>query len=858
MAKEQVITLKTGDAVENVQDLRNNIKLLKEQLADSSKTFEENQAAVKALRENQAALRQAMYATGDSISKVMSEASASNVVWDEHGRLVKAETVSYNELVRQMDILKQQWRATTDEAERAKLGDRINQVNDRLKDMDASVGVFGRNVGNYLGAVDHLTAGIASMGKGAASVVGPLKNVTLGLKTMSATPAVAILGILASVLQKVSEALKTSDANTDALAEAMAPLRAIGDAVTKVFQAMGSVLVSVVGWFGKLTTAILGTNKASEERLRLAKEQNALDEAQRQTIRENAEAERDIAELRAKASERDKYTATERMAFLEEAGKKEAEIAAREMANAKTRYELIRDRNALTQSSEEDMRAEAEAYADMVKAETNYYQSIRTINTGITRARREEAKAARDAAKAVKDAATAKLNAEKDYLTQLLSITRTGTQSELDLQNQLAKMERDIAKADAKQKITSRTELTKALALIEKTYQVQLEKNQQEHDNKVLAEELQSLANRRDALRQGSVEYAAAQEEYAARALDGLRRQMDETDAEFEARRLAALRALKEAQNATADAVLSETQDALRAQMAGLAEGSVEYLALSLEAARANLDSIYQGIDESIDQYNARRLEAERAVRQAEDALEEGRIDRDRLILENRMNTAEEGSLTFLARQVELKQYELDTLHQLEGESNEQFRARELAADKEYRDAKRALLQESVAMYSSYSAAVSGLLGSLADMYESDTNASQREVRKAKNLRIAGATIDMLSGVVTAIAQAQQLGPIAGPIMAAINSAAVIAAGTANINKIKAQQVSTGSSGSSTPAVVNAPAVVPSVNEVRNITSDREEERLNQMAGDQRVYILSSDLEADRDQRRVQIAETTF
>jgi hypothetical protein len=284
----------------------------------------------------------------------------------------------------------------------------------------------------------------------------------------------------------------------------------------------------------------------------------------------------------------------------------------------------------------------------------------------------------------------------------------------------------------------------------------------------------------------------------------------------------------------------------------------VEYLALSLEAARANLDSIYQGIDESIDQYNARRLEAERAVREAEDALEEGRIDRDRLILENRMNTAEEGSLTFLARQVELKQYELDTLHQLEGESNEQFRARELAADKEYRDAKRALLQESVAMYQSYSGAVTGLLGSLADMYESDTNASQREVRKAKNLRIAGATIDMLSGVVTAIAQAQQLGPIAGPIMAAINSAAVIAAGTANINKIKAQQVSTSSSGSSTPAVVNAPAVVPSVNEVRNITSDREEERLNQMAGDQRVYILSSDLEADRDQRRVQIAETTF
>ena len=858
MAKEKVIEIKTGAAVKSVQDLKNNISGLKEQLATLTIGSAKYHDTLKSLQESQAALRNAMHGTSASMQQVMDAATAANIAFDDQNRIVKLGSVSYNELVRELAILKQEWRATTDETTRANLAGKINAVNDQLKGMDASVGVFGRNVGNYIGAVDHLTAGLSSMGGGAAAAAGSLKNMTLGLKAMSATPAVAVLGILANILQKVMEAMQGNEESAEALNQALAPLRVIGDAVTKVFQAMGSVLVTVVGWFGKLTTAILGTNKASEERLRLAKEENELNDAQRETLKQNAEAERDIAELRAKASERDKYTATERMAFLEEAGKKEAGIAAREMQNAKTRYELIRDRNTLTKSSEEQLAEEARAYADMVKAETNYFQSMRTINTGITRARREEEKAARDAAKAVKEAATAKLNAEKDYISQLLSITKTGTDGELALQNQLAKMERDIAIADAKQKITDRKELTKALVLIEKSYQVQVEKNQQDHDNKVLAEELQSLANRRDALQQGSVEYAAAQEEYAARALDGLRRQMDETDAEFEARRLAALRSLKEAQNATADAIAAETQDALKAQMAGLAEGSIEYLALSLEAARANLDSIYQGIDESIDQYNARRLEAERAVIQAEDALEEGRIDHDRLILENRMNEAEEGSLTFLSRQVELKKYELDTLHRLEGESNEEFRARELAADKEYTQAKRALIQEGIALYQSYSAAVSGLLGSLADMYESDTNASQREVRKAKNLRTAGATIDMLSGVVTAIAQAQQLGPIAGPIMAAINSAAVIAAGTANINKIKAQQVSTGGSSSQTPAVVDAPAVMPAVNEVRNITSDREEERLNAMAGDQRVYILSSDLEADRHSRAVQIAETTF
>ena len=53
-------------------------------------------------------------------------------------------------------------------------------------------------------------------------------------------------------------------------------------------------------------------------------------------------------------------------------------------------------------------------------------------------------------------------------------------------------------------------------------------------------------------------------------------------------------------------------------------------------------------------------------------------------------------------------------------------------------------------------------------------------------------------------------------------------------------------------------APAPQVQQVRTLTSASEEDRLNRMADDHRVYILSSDLEADRDQRRVQVEETTF
>ena len=62
---------------------------------------------------------------------------------------------SYNYLSKQMSELKKEWKATGDAAERARLGEQINSINNQLKDMDASVGVFSRNVGNYSAAYEE-------------------------------------------------------------------------------------------------------------------------------------------------------------------------------------------------------------------------------------------------------------------------------------------------------------------------------------------------------------------------------------------------------------------------------------------------------------------------------------------------------------------------------------------------------------------------------------------------------------------------------------------------------------------------------------------------------------------------------
>lgn len=156
--------------------------------------------------------------------------------------------------------------------------------------------------------------------------------------------------------------------------------------------------------------------------------------------------------------------------------------------------------------------------------------------------------------------------------------------------------------------------------------------------------------------------------------------------------------------------------------------------------------------------------------------------------------------------------------------------------------------------------ATAGIMSSLADMLEADEKNTEKNAKKVKALRIASATIDMLQGAVTAFTSAQSLGVPFGQIVGAANAASVIAMGVANINKIKSTNFSNGggSVSATAPVAVNAPNVETQLTTTRNLTSASEEERLNRMASNQRVYILQSDIEAAGTQSKAQVTESSF
>lgn len=188
------------------------------------------------------------------------------------------------------------------------------------------------------------------------------------------------------------------------------------------------------------------------------------------------------------------------------------------------------------------------------------------------------------------------------------------------------------------------------------------------------------------------------------------------------------------------------------------------------------------------------------------------------------------------------------------------LREKKKLREQDAKDAKEKAKQQMEVMQS-VASATSGILGSIADMYESDEKNSEKNANKIKGLRIASATIDTISGAIGAFMQAvQTIPPPMGAIIGGIQAAAVTAAGIAQIAKIKSTKVSGSASNSAptAPAVTSAPVRTIDIQQVRSVTSASEEDRLNQMASDQRVVLVMSDLEVKQNQSRVQVAEASF
>ena len=626
MAEESVSILRvdTGEAIKSVNDLKENIKLLKGNLGELTIGTQEYQDTLEELAVNQNALKNAMHATSASLEDVVAAASSANVQFDEQNKLINMSNVSYNELVHTMAALKEEWRSTTDETRRAELGTRIDEVNSALKRLDASVGNFSRNVGNYESGVAPLVAKFDEWGeklKMLPPTLGPVKE-SIGkvgetMQLVGKQPILGIIGLLAPIIMKITESLKDNETAMDAIKRLMASFQPVFDVLQGVLEGIASGIAKAVDWF----------------------------------------------------------------------------------------VELI-------------------GQSDGIK---NIISTVAGVGNSI------------------------------------LQYLLTPIRSAVAAFKGLGKIIGDVFKGDFSEIKTHAKETGEEIA---GAWKEGFSFKSNFNEGKLAGSDFISgvKANKEDA--------KSAGKELAAAVNEGFNEWEDEQRALAD----------EEAYNAELQAELDATEAFQKEQT------------------------------EMLNQRVADRLATEEAATNQE------------IEFQKRLTKAEEE----------------------EAEIRKGIAEEEAAAK--------------IATMQAVAGATSGLLNSLADMYEADEKNSEKNAKKIKNLRIAAATIDMLNGAVTAFTSAMQLGPIAGPIVGGINAAAVVAMGMMNINKIKSTNPSGNSSSSSaaTPAVVNAPNVNTGLQSVRSVTTASEEDRLNRMASNQRVYILQSDIEAAGNQSKVQVDESSF
>lgn len=352
--------------------------------------------SIAGMREEIKGFRKALEETSIAGGDVTEATQKLNAAQNELRNVMKLGTKSvedaddsYNTLTRTMAQLKEQWRATADETERADLGKKIAGINQRLKDMDASIGNYQRNVGNYASALDNFSGAMGNFGVSAQGVVGPIKAVNTALKALLANPIVAIVAAIVVVIQQVVKAMKSSEEGAAALSKAFSGLTAISDILTKGLQNVGKGLAWVIEQMTSLLGKFLNIQESVNEHKKVVEEELALAKEARRITKENADLEYKISELRAKASDKLNVSAKDRIAALKEAMKYEEEIMQNNLNYAEREYKLWQLRNSFNDSSAEDLNAEAKAYARMVAAKTALNNKMREYNAQLKEATNE-------------------------------------------------------------------------------------------------------------------------------------------------------------------------------------------------------------------------------------------------------------------------------------------------------------------------------------------------------------------------------------------------------------------------------------------------------------------------------------
>ena len=263
--------------------------------------------------------------------------------------------------------------------------------------------VIGSVTGNLVTMLSDLGELIIGVFENPKQAIIDLKDLIVTNITNRITSLIDTFGFLGSAIKKVF-----SGDFTGALDDAKAAGSSYVDSLTGVKDTINKVSDSV----SNLTNELV---KEAGIAAGIADDRAKADKLDRQILVDRANANKERADLLNKAVDKEKFSLQERIGFLEEAGKLEDEITAKEIEAAQLRLDAKISENSLANSTKEDLEEEAALRANLINLETAKLTKAKEVTGQIIALNTEAA----TAAKTLADEEMANAKAIQDFKDSL-------------------------------------------------------------------------------------------------------------------------------------------------------------------------------------------------------------------------------------------------------------------------------------------------------------------------------------------------------------------------------------------------------------------------------------------------------
>lgn len=547
-------------------------------------------------------------------------------------------------LVVKLESLQQEYKqlsaAERESAKGMELATQIKETERSIVAAEASLEDFDRQVSGIEGEIAKLVPGFENVQKlFAGGLPAAFKAAGAAVKSFSATliatPVgwiLAAIAALIAIFKGLVNAFKSNDDAGTALSAALARLRPIIDGVNKAFQLLAKGVAAVVGAITSVYSAVIGflvpgfkeASKAAEE---LVIAEDNLEEKQRQFTRASADRGAEIARLKKEEREQENATLEEKKRIFDEIERLEREELEEKRANAAEAYRIEKTKNEQQgRLNDEAKNREAQLYAEMKKAEEEYYAGTTELaerrKSQMSAYAAEEKKALEDRKKAWEEAVKKRKEAadkERDIIDELRAasislITDEAQRTRLEMEERY-RIEIEGLKRRLKEEenltTTAKAKLAKTIELMEKKRDADLQKLQDDFLKEQLAKEIEAqqilqdakTANTRD---QYEREEKMTRAEYQ-RQIDAIQKRLDEETTLTVAARQALSDTIEElekqrdqklaeaaAQRVRDEAELlrMERENTLNAELLQLGDNERRKTELILEAARTRAEEL--------------------------------------------------------------------------------------------------------------------------------------------------------------------------------------------------------------------------------------------------------------------------